>query len=66
MSVLQTTVPGKLLLFGEHVVLSGARGIAVTLPITLQAKLDTNCKEFTITGNSEHAAIVTKIAQVIW
>lgn len=66
MSVLQTTVPGKLLLFGEHVVLSGAPGIAVTLPITLQAQLDTNCKEFTITGNSEHAAIVTKIAQVIW
>ena len=66
MSILEAEVPGKLLLFGEHVVLSGAPGIAVTLPITLQARLDTGYKGFTITGNSEHADTVANIARVVW
>ncbi len=66
MSILKAEVPGKLLLFGEHVVLSGAPGIATTLPITLQAQLDSGYKGFTIIGNSEHTDTVANIADVVW
>lgn len=69
MNIFTSTVPGKLLLFGEHVVLSGAPGIAVTLPLSLDAELQIGneiTKGLEIITDNEYTDTVKNIAERQW
>ncbi len=53
---MQVSSPGKLLIFGEHIVLNGFPGLGIPLPLFLDARLDSTTSRASVGSRSSHSS----------